>query len=317
MPALQTIYRPKTFDDLFGNKPTITSIMKALQREKPPSAFLLTGPAGTGKTTIARIISLTLKCSKTDFQELNAADDRGIDSVRALIDSMRSAPLSGNRKIILLDEAHALTRPAQEALLKALEEPPDYVNWIICTTNPEQLKDTLKRRCHQYVLHKLFDAEMKQLLKNIIAKEGKKIDTFPPSVIVKLLSVANGSPGQALKIMDQIIDLTDPKAMMSIVESIAYSEDDGDIASLCKILADQKITDEELRWKKMVPILKNLDIDPESGRRVVLSWMSKTLLSTSSARVAGVIHNFSKNFYDSGKAGFDLACYLCCVEMGD
>lgn len=315
MSSLQVMYRPKNFDDVVGNKATILSLKKVLQREQPPSAFLITGPSGTGKTTLGRIISDALHCSPSDYTELDASSDRGIDATRALADSMRYMPLSGSKKVILLDEAHMLTKPAQESLLKSLEEPPKHVHWIICTTNPEALKDTLKRRCHIYHLQRVIENDMRDLLKKIIIAEKRKPAQYPASVMLKLIQVADGSPGIALKMLDQILDLTSVDDMMNIIESIGYSDDSVEIGVICKILADSKMTDEELRWKKLMPLLKGLDIDPESGRRVVLSWMEKTLLSTGSARVAGIIHNFKGNFYDSGKAGFVLACYLSCVTM--
>jgi len=315
MPAFQVLYRAKTLEDLIANKASLSSLKKILQRDNPPNAFLITGPAGTGKTTLGRIIKDMLKCSRSDFTELNASDDRGIDAVRTLADGMRTMPLSGKTKVILLDEAHMLTKPAQEALLKSLEEPPKYVHWIICTTNPETLKPTLKRRCHQYTMQRVMDEDMKQLLKNIILKEKKKTANYPGPVIHKLINIAEGSPGQAMKLLDQIIDLTDPKEMMSVLDNVSFSDESGDIADICKILVDDRMKDEPTRWKKLAPLLKNLDIDPESGRRVVLSWMTTTLLSRESARIAYVMDNFKDNFFDNGKAGFVLACYKSCIEL--
>ncbi|GAG60002.1 unnamed protein product, partial [marine sediment metagenome] len=149
--SLQQDYRPKSFKTFIGNEDVVESLTKILKRKKIPSAFLFTGPSGCGKTTIPRIIARMFKVDH-DFKELNAANDRGIKPIRALIDDMSFQPLHGDKKFILLDEAHMITGTAQEALLKALEEPPPWVTWLICTTNPEALKGTLKRRCHNYEL---------------------------------------------------------------------------------------------------------------------------------------------------------------------
>src|SRR5690606_3369465 len=107
-----------------------------------PHAMLFTGPSGCGKTTLARILRVKLRCSDNDFQEINAADFRGIDSIRSMRQQVGAAPLGGDSRIWLIDEAHSMTADAQNAFLKLLEDTPRHVYFFLATTDPQKLKKT-------------------------------------------------------------------------------------------------------------------------------------------------------------------------------
>lgn len=302
--SLQNLYRPRSFKTFVGNREVLSSLGTILKRPQPPAAFLFTGPGGTGKTTLARIIKRILNCSNSDWKELNAADDRGIDAIRKLIENMRFAPLDGNKKVFLLDEAHMLTKPSQEALLKALEEPPPYVHWVICTTNPEALKQTFKRRCHTYELESLRDADIQKLMRMILKKENKL--SIPNEVKDKIVELSDGSAGQALKLLDQVIDMEDINRALTTLQSAGAGE--SEVIDICRTLLNNNMS-ALTKWAKIKVLLKNYKGDGESARRPILGYFEKVMLNNGGDDVFFTMQPFMKNFFDSGRAGLVAACY--------
>ncbi len=308
---LHTDHRPKLFKYFIGNKDTVDSLKVLMKRDEAPPAFLFTGQGGTGKTTMANIIRHALKCSDTDYTELNAADDRGIGAIRGLRENMRFAPLAGDKKVILLDEAHMLTKEAQEALLKMLEEPPEYVHFIIATTNPEKLKPTLKRRCHHYHLQPAPRNEMLKLLRFILKKE--KVEDFPPAILNEIEELSDGSAGQALKLLDQVIDMYDEKKAISVLQTAG--NDTSEIIDVCRALMDNlpaKTKSSKIR-KLLKGYYKNGG-DAEGARYAILGYMNSVLLGNGDTATAMLIDHFKESFMYSGKAGLTQACVFACYD---
>lgn len=214
-------YRPQTIDelDLVEVRKTLKKILKSGQI---PHAFLFAGPKGTGKTSAARILAKYINCeakkdmpcnkcnqcisitkgSNLDVIELDAASNRGIDDVRLLKEGIMLAPAGALKKVYIIDEAHMLTTEASNAFLKTLEEPPDHVIFILATTNPEKLPDTVRSRLTHVPFHKASIDEIKDKLIRIARKEKAKSEA---KALEKIAEIADGSFRDAVKTLEQII----------------------------------------------------------------------------------------------------------------
>jgi DNA polymerase III delta prime subunit len=213
----------------------------------------------------------------------------------------------------IVHNCHQILGAAQEALLKALEEPPSHVHFILCTTNPEALKDTFKRRCHVYEVKSLNSNQMMQHLKRILKKE--KVKNFKESILEKIIELSNGSPGIALKYLDMVIDMTDEDEAINLLKSSGTSEKD--VLELCRVLVDFKVN-AKTRWGRAKRILQNLSADAESARRPMLGYFNKCLLNNNEGdNFALIIDEFKDSFMYSGKAGLSLACYKAVFMIED
>jgi DNA polymerase-3 subunit gamma/tau len=307
--SLQVLYRPATFKMFAGNKELKENLQQVVKRKNPPSSFLIVGPSGCGKTTLGRIIKRALSCHDDDYKEMNAANDRTLPAIRNVLEDMKYTPMSGEKKVILMDECHQLLGNVQEALLKGLEEPPAHVHFILCTTNPEALKDTFKRRCHIYEVAPLNSNEMMKHLKIII--QAEKIENYPNSILEKVIELSNGSPGIALKYLDMVIDMkNDEESAIKLLKSSGTSEKD--VYEICQALVNFKIND-KTRWYKVKKLLKEFKGDGESARRPILGYLNSCILNNPEGdNFALIMDEFKDNFYDSGKAGLSLACFKAC-----
>jgi len=211
-------YRPQTIDelDMASVRESLTSVVKS---GSIPHAFLFAGPKGTGKTSAARILSKIINCeaknppcnkceqcisitngTNMDIIEMDAASNRGIDDVRALRETVRLSPSKAKAKVYIIDEAHMLTVEASNALLKTLEEPPQHVYFILATTNPEKIIETIKSRTTVINFTKATIDETKRSLQRIVKKEGIKISNEELGTIVNL---SKGSFRDAVKFLEQ------------------------------------------------------------------------------------------------------------------
>ena len=148
-------HRPKNLKRVFGQSVAIGTLKPLIEAKQVPHSLLLTGPSGCGKTTLARILVKELKCAKADFMEVNCADFRGIDTVRDIRTRMMQAPIGGDCRVWLIDEAHMLTSAAQTAFLKMLEDTPDHIYFFLATTHPQKLLKTIKTRCTEIKLKEM------------------------------------------------------------------------------------------------------------------------------------------------------------------
>lgn len=292
-------HRPKTLKKVVGQDATVAALKAVLERDDIPHAFLFHGPSGCGKTTLARIVAKKLGCSEMDLKELNVADVRGIDSIREITRHMALRPMGGNSRVWILDEAHALSRDAQEALLKPLEDCPAHVYFMLCTTDPQKLKATIKNRCSQFALTLVSDEELTALLEAVANKEGVEI---PESVINSIVAASAGSPRSALVHLDKVKDLADDemeKAVSRIDANASAAID------LCRALLKDKPS-----WPEIAKVLSNLSGgEPEQIRMAVLGYCNAILLKGKfNGRACLVMECFKDPFYNDGKFRLTLAC---------
>jgi DNA polymerase III gamma/tau subunit len=293
---LHTDLRPKTLDDFLGNASLKDALKSAL--EKNIQVYLITGKSGCGKTTIGRIIANYLGINEYHVNIINAADSRGIDAIREIIVDSKNSPLYGTKKIYILEEAHQISVPAQESLLQFLEEPPKNVYIVLTTTNPEKLKDTLKRRCFVGEVKPILQSDVVKLLKTTKKKISRK-------VFEKILSECEGSAGKILKVLDTIDGLSEEDALSMISSA---SEDNAEIIQICRVLVDKRLSPNE-KWNKCRNVLQKLEIPPESARHIVLSYLNKCILNSNQTDLVPMLLNFSENYYDAGLSGLILSVY--------
>ena len=307
MGSLVTTHRPSTLDEIVGNEATVASIKSVMKRplKDRPHAFLITGLSGGGKTTFGRIITSELGCVGNDFTELNTADFNGIATVRALREKVGYAPSQGSKcRVWLIDEVHMMTPQAQEAILKLLEDPPAHVYFILCTTDPQKLKTTVKNRCTQFIVEALSDDEVKFLIRRTVEAEGKT--KLKKKVLAQVVEDSCGSARAALSILDSIIDM-DPELQLKAAKRQAEAENQS--IQLCRAIMKKNTA-----WRDVATIIKGLKDDPEGIRWCMLSYAKAVLLSSGSMRAALVIEAFKDNFYDSKMAGVVYACYSVLMD---
>ena len=217
-------YRPQTFDQLIGQKVITETIINSIKLNKVPNAYLFTGIRGIGKTTVARIVAKSLNClngienickdnlcdncdaitnsSHIDVLEIDAASKTGVDDVRDLIEFSRYGPTSAKYKIFIIDEVHMLSKQAFNALLKTLEEPPEYLKFIFATTEIKKIPITVVSRCQRFDLSRIKSIELLEYLKKIKDKEKGNVSDDALKLIVK---ISEGSVRDALSLLDRAL----------------------------------------------------------------------------------------------------------------
>ena len=252
-------YRPQTFDDLIGQEVVAETIKNAIKLNKTPNAYLFTGIRGIGKTTTARIVAKSLNClngidnlckdnlcenceaisnsSHIDVLEMDAASKTGVDDVRDLIEFSRYGPTSAKYKIFIIDEVHMLSKQAFNALLKTLEEPPEYLKFIFATTEIKKIPITVVSRCQRFDLSRIKSSELFEFIKKIKNKENGKASDDALKLIVK---ISEGSVRDALSLLDRgLLTLENDKELdLSAAQSIFGYFDKSQLIDLFKLILE-------------------------------------------------------------------------------
>jgi DNA polymerase-3 subunit gamma/tau len=201
-------YRPESFDQVFGQEHIVKVLKGSLELGNIGHAYLFSGPRGTGKTTMARILAKELECSETDIIEIDAASNRGIDDIRQLREGVHSLPFSSPYKMYIIDEVHMLTKEAFNALLKTLEEPPAHVIFVLATTELHKVLPTVVSRCQSFVFKSPTQTVLKEMIQGIVDKEGFSIDAGSLELIALL---GNGSFRDTQGVLQKLVSYSNDK----------------------------------------------------------------------------------------------------------
>lgn len=219
--ALYRRYRPENFDEVRGQDHITSVLSGAVENNDVAHAYLFSGRRGIGKTSVARILAKELDVAERDVYEIDAASHRGIDDVRELKEAVTSLPYESDFKVYIIDEVHMLTKPAFNALLKTLEEPPEFVIFVLATTEPDQLPETIISRCETHEFRQPSSKQLTEAIQDVADTEGREIDPAAAAVIAR---AADGSFRDAFGLLEKCLRAADGGAVTTdLAEEISGS----------------------------------------------------------------------------------------------
>ena len=272
--ALYRKYRPKTLDDICGQDVIVRIIKNSIINNQINHAYLFAGPRGTGKTSIAKIFAKIINCEHTvdckpcgkcisctqennsDIIEIDAASNNGVDEIRELRNKVNLLPAYGKYKVYIIDEVHMLTQGAFNALLKTLEEPPAHVIFILATTDPHKVIDTILSRCQRLDFKKISNDDIVKNLKKISQKENIEIDA---DALYEIAKLADGGMRDSVGMLDQARAYTEGKITINDIHDINGTLTEQDLSALLKDIIDNKLDS----------ILEKIDSYNDKGKNFV------------------------------------------------
>lgn len=230
--ALAVKYRPRTFNDMTEQSAIKDILCNQIKTKTFKHGYLFTGPAGTGKTTSARIFANMINGGKGNPIEVDAASNSGVDNIRQIIDDAKRKPLDAEYKIFIVDECHSLSNGAWQALLKTLEEPPKFTIFIFCTTDPQKVPATILSRVQRYNFQKISNKGVYNRLYTILEKEGEVIDnlscqlSWEKEALEYITKVCNGGMRDAITLLDKCLSLSPDLTLENVLKTIGAEDYD-------------------------------------------------------------------------------------------
>lgn len=229
--ALAVKYRPKVFEDMTEQSAIKDILMNQLETKTFQHGYLFTGPAGTGKTTSARIFANMINAGKGNPIEVDAASNSGVDNIRQIIEDAKRKPLDAEYKIFIVDECHSLSNGAWQALLKTLEEPPKFTIFIFCTTDPQKVPATILSRVQRYNFQKISNEGIVKRLEHICVLENSQDYNDPdlrdigdiiryPEALEYIAKVCNGGMRDAITLLDKCLSLSHDLTLENVLKTI-------------------------------------------------------------------------------------------------
>ena len=272
-------YRPQNWDEVIGQEHVVRTLTNALKLGRVSHAYLFSGPRGTGKTTIARLLAKSVGCVDLDLIEIDAASNRGIDEIRQLRDGIKFAPTAGKYKVFIIDEVHQLTKEAFNALLKTLEEPPAHAIFILATTEVHKVPETILSRVQQFAFRRLRVAEIIKKLQKIVEAEKIKIDEDAVRLIA---AYAGGSYRDAESMLEQLRVWSDKIITKEDIEELLGAVDFEKVKAMTDCLGGARPTEQSFgRAKEAIDYVGKLTeggTDLEMFAKAIVNHLRKIML---------------------------------------